>query len=280
MTADPTQAPAQAPTQAPTQAQARTQAPAQELAGTTALVTGASSGIGEATALALAAQGACVVLAARRRDRLEKTAATVTAAGGRAVVAEADLSGEAGATAAVSAAVAATGRLDIVVNSAGVLLLGPVEDAPTEEWHRMVNVNLLGTALVTRAALPHLLRAAADGPRHVADLVNVSSLGGRVATANTAVYNAAKFGVNGFSEALRQEVARRHLRVCVVEPGFVATELPRHSRPEVLEALAGGFDPGEPMRPADIAGTIVHVVTRPRHMAIGEVLLRPAEQLA
>ncbi|MEV4740979.1 SDR family NAD(P)-dependent oxidoreductase [Streptomyces sp. NPDC049555] len=244
------------------------------LTGTTALVTGASSGIGEATARALAAAGATVVLAARRGDRLRKLAEAI---GG--VVAEGDLGDEAGAQAAVTAAVRATGRLDVVVNSAGLLLLGPVDGAPTDEWHRMVRVGLMGTAFVTRAALPHLMRAAADGPRRVADVVTVSSVGGRIATPNTAVYNAVKFGVNGFSEALRQEVARRHVRVCVVEPGFVATELASHSRPEVLQALAGDFDPGEPLRPEDVAETIVHVVTRPRHVAIGEVLLRPTEQL-
>ncbi|MEU1826542.1 SDR family NAD(P)-dependent oxidoreductase [Streptomyces abikoensis] len=249
------------------------------LAGTTALVTGASSGIGEATALALAAEGARVTLVARRGDRLLKVAEAVEALGGRAFVAEADLATESGAVTAVEAALAAHGRLDIVVNAAGVLLLGPVDGAPTEEWHRMVGVNLLGAALVTRAALPHLLRAAADGPRRVADVVNISSSGARAATPGTALYDATKSGLNGFSEALRQEVARRHVRVCVVEPGFVATELPTHSRPEVLAALADGFDPGTPLRPEDVAGTIVHVVTRPRHMAIGEVLVRPAEQL-
>ncbi|MGX2993259.1 SDR family NAD(P)-dependent oxidoreductase [Streptomyces sp. JNUCC 64] len=254
--------------------------PTTELAGTAALVTGASSGIGAAVARALAARGAVVTLAARRRDRLEAVARDITARGGTALVVEADVSGEPGATAAVESAVARAGRLDIVVNNAGVLLLGPVEDAPTEEWERMVRLNLLGVALVTRAALPHLLRAAASAPREVADLVNVSSVGGRIATPNTAVYNAAKSGVNAFSESLRQEVARRHVRVAVIEPGFVATELPFHSRPDVLARLAGDFDPGTPLDPADVAETICHVVTRPRHMAVNEVLLRPAEQLA
>lgn len=134
------------------------------LAGTTALVTGASSGIGEAVAGALAARGALVALAARRRDRLTQVAENIRAKGGAALVVEADVSDEPGAEAAVAAAVAESGRLDIVVNNAGVLLLGPVEDAPTEEWRRMVELNLLGVALVSRAALPHLLRAAAPAP--------------------------------------------------------------------------------------------------------------------
>lgn len=250
-----------------------------ELGGTTALVTGASSGIGEAVAGALAARGALVALAARRRDRLTQVAGNIRAKGGAALVVEADVSDERGAEAAVAAAAAESGRLDIVVNNAGVLLLGPVEDAPTGEWRRMVELNLLGLAFVSRAALPHLLRAAGSSPRYVADLVNISSVGGRIATPNTAVYNAAKSGVNAFSESLRQEVARRHVRVAVIEPGFVATELPLHSRPEVLQRLAGGFDPGTPLDPADVAETIVHVVTRPRHMAVNEILLRPTEQL-
>lgn len=254
--------------------------PGRELVGTAALVTGASSGIGEATALALAERGALVTLAARRLDRLQQVADKITGMGGEARVVQADIGDERGAHAAVEAAAAAAGRLDLVVNNAGILLLGPVEDAPTDEWRSMVQVNLMGLALVTRAALPHLIRAARTGPRHVADLVNVSSVGGRTATPNTAVYSAAKAGVNAFSESLRQEVARRYVRVSVIEPGFVATELPLHSRPEVVAALADGFDPGPPLAPADVAEVIAHMVTRPRHMALHEVLLRPTEQLA
>ncbi|OKJ95261.1 oxidoreductase [Streptomyces sp. CB03234] len=250
------------------------------MAGTAALVTGASSGIGEAVALALAERGAHVTLVARRADRLRQVAEKITGNGGEAHAVQADLGEEPGAHAAVEAAVGAAGRLDIVVNNAGVLLLGPVEDAPTDEWWRMVRLDLMGVALVTRAALPHLLRAARSAPRQVADVVNVSSVGGRIATPGTAVYNAAKAGVNAFSESLRQEVTRRYVRVSVIEPGFVATELPLQSRPEVLAALADGFDPGPPLAPADVADAIAYTVTRPRHIALNEILLRPTEQVA
>jgi NAD(P)-dependent dehydrogenase (short-subunit alcohol dehydrogenase family) len=146
------------------------------LDGTAALVTGASSGIGEATALALAAEGAAVVLVARRTDRLETLSKQIADDGGRAAVITADISDEEQARDAVGRAAEAFGRLDTVVNNAGVMLLGPALDAPVEEWRRMVDLNVLGLLYCTHAAMPHLLRAAEDGPRGVADLVNISSV--------------------------------------------------------------------------------------------------------
>ncbi len=248
------------------------------LDGTTALVTGASSGIGEATALALAAEGAAVALAARRRDRLEDLARRITDAGGRALVLEADLADEASARSTVERTVAELRRLDTLVNNAGVMLLGPAEQAPVEEWRRMVELNLLGLTYCAHAALPHLLQAAQDGPRQVADMVNISSTAGRVARSATAVYNATKFGVGAFSEALRQEVTERHVRVSLVEPGAVVTELVEHNRPEVREMLRVRFGDMERLQPEDVADAITYVVTRPWRVAVNEILVRPTEQ--
>jgi NADP-dependent 3-hydroxy acid dehydrogenase YdfG len=248
------------------------------LDGTVALVTGASSGIGEATALSLAAEGAAVAVAARRGDRLDALARKIEEDGGRVLVRETDVTVEAQAAAAVEATVDELGRLDIVINNAGLMLLGPIVGADTSEWRRMVELNVLGLMYVTAAALPHLLRAADDGPRQVSDLVNVSSVAGRVARAGSGAYNATKWAVNAFSEALRQEVTARHVRVALVEPGAVSTELAGHNRPEVLRALRSNLGDIERMESEDIADAITYVVTRPRHVALNEVLVRPTEQ--
>jgi NADP-dependent 3-hydroxy acid dehydrogenase YdfG len=249
-----------------------------QLQGTVALVTGASSGIGEATAAALAAEGAAVALVARRKDRLDDLASRITAAGGRAEVIEADVTDRAAAEEAVAAAVRSLGRLDVVVNNAGVMLLGPVVDAPVEEWERMVAINVNGLLYVSRAAIGHLLEAAENGPRGVADLVNVSSVAGRIARSGSAVYNATKFGVNAFSEGLRQEVTGRHVRVGLVEPGAVETELAGHNRPEILESISQRFASIERLRSDDIARAVSYMVTQPRHAAVNEILIRPTEQ--
>ncbi len=251
----------------------------QRLTGTTALVTGASSGIGEATALALAAEGAAVTLLARRRDRLEDLAGRIQGDGGRALVLEADVTQEPQAREVVERTVADLGRLDTLVNNAGVMLLGPMEHAPVEEWQRMVELNVLGLMYCAHAALPHLLEAAEDGERRVADMVNISSVAGRVARSGAGVYNATKFGVGAFSESLRQEVTKRHVRISLVEPGAVETELVSHNRPEVQEGLRQRFASiTDRLQSEDIADAISYVVTRPRHMAVNEILIRPTEQ--
>ena len=247
------------------------------LEGLVALVTGASSGIGEATAVALAAQGATLAVAARRRDRLEALEERLGNDTDTLVV-ETDITDEAAARGMVAATVREFGRLDILVNNAGIMLLGPVVDAPVEEWRRMVELNLLGLLYTTHASLPHLLAAAASGPRQVADVVNVSSTAGRVARQNSAVYNATKFGVGAFSESLRQEVAGRHVRVSLIEPGATRTELITHNRPEVREGIEAVIGQFELMQPEDIAESIVFTVTRPRHVAVNEILVRPTEQ--
>ena len=249
-----------------------------DLENTVALVTGASSGIGQAAARTLAARGAAVALAARRADRLRELAAEIADAGGTALPVEADVSDREQAEAAVAKTAEELGRLDVLVNNAGVMLLGPVAEAPLEEWERMIQVNLLGLLYTARAALPHLSEAAEKDPRRVADLVNISSVAGRQARKGSAVYNATKHGVGAFSEALRQEVARRHVRVSLVEPGAVATELQGHNRPEVKEQIERRFEEMDILQAEDIADVIAYVVTRPRHVAVNEILVRPTQQ--
>jgi NADP-dependent 3-hydroxy acid dehydrogenase YdfG len=246
------------------------------LDGTVALVTGASSGIGAATATVLAAQGAAVALAARRKDMLEQLAASIGDQGGTALVLEADITDEEQATQTVTRTVAELGRLDTLINNAGVMLLGPAADAPLAEWQRMVELNVLGLLYCAHAAMPHLLRAAEDGPRQVADMVNISSVAGRAARAFNGVYSMTKFGVGAFSESLRQELAKSYVRVSLVEPGATATELATHNRPEVLDAIRTQF--GQRMDASDIADAISYIVTRPRHVAVNEILIRPTEQ--
>jgi NADP-dependent 3-hydroxy acid dehydrogenase YdfG len=249
------------------------------LDGTVALITGASSGIGEATAKRLAAEGATVAVAARRMDRLSKLVGELESAGARALAIEADVTDREQAEGAVARTVEELGRLDTLVNNAGVMLLGPIVGAPVEEWERMVEVNVLGVLYCAHAAIPHLLKSADEEPRRVADMVNISSVAGRVARSGSGVYNATKHGVGAFSESLRQEVTERHLRVSLVEPGAVATELASHNRPEVLESIGKRFGSIERMQSEDIADAISYIVTRPRHVAVNELLIRPTEQV-
>lgn len=248
------------------------------LRGTVALVTGASSGIGEATARALSGLGASVALAARRKDRLEELAASLRVSGGEALVLGADVTDQRQAIEVVERTVAEFGRLDTVVNNAGVMLLGPAVGAPTEEWDRMVAINVQGLLYVSHAALPHLLRAAESEPRRVADLVNISSIAGRRSSNGSAVYNLTKAGVVAFAEGLRQEVTGRHVRVSLIEPGAVATELTTHLRPEIQEVVHARQEGIEPLQADDIADLIAYVVTRRRHVAVNEIMVRPTEQ--
>jgi NADP-dependent 3-hydroxy acid dehydrogenase YdfG len=246
------------------------------LEGTVALVTGASSGIGAATARQLSATGAAVALVARRKDRLEALANAIGAAGGKALPIECDVTKQDHASKAVERTVSELGRLDTLVNNAGVMLLGPAAEAPLSEWQRMVELNVLGLLYCAQAATPHLLRAAADGPRQVADMVNISSVAGRVARNGNGVYSLTKHGVGAFSESLRQELAKRYVRISLVEPGATATELASHNRAEVLAGLRSQI--GQTMAAEDIADAITYIVTRPRTVAINEILIRPTEQ--
>ncbi|MET7844489.1 SDR family NAD(P)-dependent oxidoreductase [Streptomyces sp. NPDC005356] len=252
---------------------------ASKLTCTVALVTGASSGIGADTARQLADQGAAVALVARRKDRLQTLAAEIIEAGGTALAVEADITDRDQAEAAVRQTVERFGRLDILVNNAGLMLLGPVVGADPQEWERMIAVNVQGLLHTTHAALPHLLKAAEEGPRRVADIINVSSIAGRKAWANYGVYNLTKFGVNGFTESLRQELAGRHVRVGVLEPGAVDTELNSHNNDTIHAEILDPFnEQHERLVPADIADGITYMVTRPRHTAIAELWVMPTDQ--
>ncbi|MFL1379984.1 SDR family NAD(P)-dependent oxidoreductase [Nocardiopsis protaetiae] len=249
----------------------------EDLNGTVALVTGAFSGIGRATARHLASAGAAVALVARREERLEKLAAEIRAEGGTALPIAADLTDAAAAAAAVERTVAGLGRLDTLVNAAGVMLNGPSDEAPLAEWDRMVDVNLRGLLYVTKAAIPHLLAAAGDGPRSVADVVNISSVAGRFAAPTVAVYSATKFAVTAATEAWRQEYTTRGLRFSVVGPGRTESELFDHKENSVrdFDAVFGEI---EHLRADDIAGAVGYIVTNPRRVAVNEIVVRPTEQ--
>jgi NADP-dependent 3-hydroxy acid dehydrogenase YdfG len=238
-----------------------------------AIITGASSGIGEATALALAAQGAQVVIVARRGDRLEKLAQQISETGGKALQIIADVTDEAQVRQMVDKAQAELGRVDILVNNAGVMLLGPIDGADTEDWRRMVNLNVLGLMYATHAVLP-LMKAQGEG-----HIINISSVAGRTASANVGVYNATKWGVGAFSEALRQEVHKDKIRVTVIEPGIVATELGEHiTNTEVKERLQARVAAMTPLESEDIAAAIVYAVTQPPRVNVNEILIRPTDQ--
>ncbi|WP_426570929.1 SDR family NAD(P)-dependent oxidoreductase [Aquihabitans sp. McL0605] len=250
----------------------------ERLDGTVALVTGASSGIGEATARQLAEAGASVAVLARRVDRLDALVAEIGAAGGTALAIESDVTADGEAAAAVAQTVEHFGRLDTLVNNAGVMLLGPIVDAPVSDWDRMVALNVQALLACTHAALPHLLRAAEDSPRRVADLVNISSVAGRVPRLGSGVYNLTKHGIGAFSESLRQEVTGRSVRVSLVEPGAVATELATHLSEGARAVLEQRMATVERLQATDIADAISFIVTRPRHMAVNEILIRPTDQ--
>jgi clavulanate-9-aldehyde reducatase len=237
-------------------------------------ITGASSGIGEATALACAHAGAKVALAARRADRIENLAARIRSDGGQAVAIETDVTDEAGARAFVEGAREQLGGLHGLVNNAGVMLLGPVEGADTNQWRQMIEVNCLGLLYCTHAAIP-IMRE--EGAGHI---VNLSSVAGRVASIGSAVYNMTKWGVGGFSEGLRQEVLHANIRVTIIEPGFVETELQGHNagNPIVMEAMEKMREQVDPLQASDIADAIAYALTRPQHVAVNEVLIRPTKQ--
>ena len=244
------------------------------LDGRRALITGASSGIGEATALAFAGEGAAVALGARRKDRLDDLAERINGAGGTAVALEADVGEEAQARTLVQSAAAELGGLDCLVNNAGVMLLGPMEGTHTDEWRTMVDVNVLGLLYCSQEAMP-LIRDAGGG-----DIVNLSSVAGRVASFGSAVYNFTKFGVVGFSEALRQEALHSKIRVTCVEPGFVETELQGHNQnPVVVETIEKYRESiGQILKAEDIANAILYAVSQPPHVSVNEMMVRPTGQ--
>jgi len=245
-----------------------------DLSGRVVAVTGASSGIGEATALACARAGAAVSLAARRVDRIDELATRIEEeTPGRALAVETDVGDEAQAGEFIRRTAADLGRIDVLVNNAGVMLLGPVEGADTQEWRTMIEANVYGVLYCTHAALP-LMRG--QGAGHI---VTISSVAGRFARPGGAVYSLTKFGVGAFSESLRQEVAESGIRVTLVEPGFVATELQGHNRPEIQEAIRGILKDEQPLRAEDIADAILYAIAAPENVAVNELLIRPRGQV-
>ncbi len=238
-----------------------------DLSGRVVAVTGASSGIGEAIAVACAGAGARVSLAARREDRITALAERL---GGIAIAT--DVGEEEQARAFVERTESELGKIDVLVNNAGVMLLGPIAGAPTDEWRTMLHANVFGVLYCTHAALPGMLE------RGSGTIVNMSSVAGRFAHVGSGVYNLTKFGVNAFSESLRQEVTARGVRVVVIEPGAVATELVGHNREEVRENLEERFKGIEPIAPEDIANAVLYAVAQPDNVSINEVLVRPTTQ--
>jgi NADP-dependent 3-hydroxy acid dehydrogenase YdfG len=243
------------------------------LDGRVAIVTGASSGIGEATAIAFAAEGAKVAITARRADRLAGVEKAIRDAGGEALSIVADVQVEEQANEIVRKTCDAWGKLDILVNNAGVMLLGLIGGADTEDWRRMVNTNVLGLLYCTHAALP-VMKAQSSG-----HIVNISSVAGRTARAGAGVYNATKWGVGALSEALRQEVYKHNIRVTIIEPGAVATELTDHitdqnAKRDIREWISTMV----PLESEDIAQSIVYAVTAPPRVNVNEILIRPTQQ--
>ena len=243
-----------------------------ELDGKTALITGASSGIGAATAEALAAEGANVSLAARRSDRLDETAERIEDAGGEALSITADVTEETDIEAMIDATTDAFGGLDVLVNNAGVMLLAPVGRADTDDWRRMVSINLTGLMNTTHAALPTLKK---DEPGHV---VNISSDARRGPGAGFGAYAATKAGVSTFSESLRGEVAGDGVRVTTIEPGATDTELPEHIPDAAAnENVEAAIESMRTLESADVAAAIRYAVTQPPRVNVDELLVRPTD---
>jgi NADP-dependent 3-hydroxy acid dehydrogenase YdfG len=243
------------------------------LEGKVVVVTGASSGIGQATALALAAENAKVVVAARRADRLEELVKHISESGKEAISITADVSEEKQAQDIIHKTKDKYGRVDILINNAGLMLLGLIDGANTEDWRRMVNTNLLGLMYMTHAVLP-VMKAQGEG-----HIVNISSVAGRTARVGSGVYNATKWAVGAFSESLRQEVYKDKIRVTIIEPGAVATELSNHiTDAAAKEQIQSWVKSMTPLQSEDIAAAIVYAVTQPQHVNVNEILIRPTEQ--
>lgn len=244
-----------------------------KLDGKVAVVTGASSGIGEATAEALAAEGATVVVAARREERLTDLAKRIEENGGRVLAAACDVADEGQAHGLIRKAEEEFGSVDILVNNAGVMLLSTVSKGLSEEWRRMFDVNVLGLLYTTDAAIETMKK---QGGGH---LVNVSSVAGRKVTRDSSgVYAGSKFAVGAISEGLRQELLQDNIRVTIVEPGAVATELTDHITDEDARNSLGGLLNLEILQAEDIAGAIVYAVTQPERVSVNEILIRPTQQ--
>ncbi len=243
------------------------------LSGKVALVTGASSGIGEATAVALARAGAAVAIGARRKDRLEALADRLRTDGAAVLSLDLDVTDEQACADAVRRTREELGGLDVLVNNAGVMLLGTIVGADPEDWRRMLSTNVLGVMYMTHAAVDGMVEQGSG------DIVNMSSVAGRTARKGAGVYNASKWAVNAFSESLRQEVTGRGVRVGLVEPGAVTTELTDHiTQPEAREASVRMYTTMRSLEAEDIARAVVYMVSQPPHVAVNEMLVRPTDQ--
>ncbi|MEU6354474.1 SDR family oxidoreductase [Streptomyces sp. NPDC047072] len=251
----------------------------ENLAGRTAVVTGAASGIGEAVAVELAAQGARVALLARRAERLETLVGKVRADGGQALAVVADVTDDASVAAAVERVHEAYGSVDLVVNNAGVMLPNPIADARVDEWQRMIDTNLTGVLRLIGALADDLTAAAAEG--RTADLVNVSSIGAHVTGfTNYAVYGATKAAVTHLSALLRNEFGPRDVRVTNIEPGLVGTELATHIDNDGLrEQVDGMVEALGTLAPADLADLVAYATSRPRHVNLRQLVVLPTRQV-
>jgi NADP-dependent 3-hydroxy acid dehydrogenase YdfG len=244
-----------------------------KLDGKVAVVTGASSGIGEATAEALVAEGAAVVVAARREDRLTDLVERIRSADGRVLAAVCDVTEESQAHGLIRKAQEEFGSVDILVNNAGVMLLSKVGKGLSEEWRQMFDVNVMGLLYATDAAIEVMKR---QGGGH---LVNVSSVAGRKVTRDASgVYAGSKHAVGAISEGLRQELLEDNIRVTIVEPGAVETELTNHITDQEARESLGGLAQIEILQSEDIANAIAYAVTQPSHVSVNEILIRPTHQ--
>jgi NADP-dependent 3-hydroxy acid dehydrogenase YdfG len=237
------------------------------------IITGATSGIGEATARLLAKEGATTVVTGRRQDRLDKLAADIEKAGGQALAVPTDVTKQDSIQQMVDQTQDKYGRIDILFNNAGVMLLGPVIGADTTDWQRMIDTNLFGLIWATHAVLPHMVK---QGSGHI---VQTSSVAGRTANVGSAVYNLTKWGVNGFTEALRQELVPHKIRTTLIEPGAVATELRDHITHEPTKQSTNDWAGSiRQLQSEDIAAAVLYAVTQPDHVDVNEILIRPTDQ--
>ena len=244
-----------------------------KLDGKVAVVTGASSGIGEATAEALAREGAIVVIAARRADRLKELQDRIESGGTKAMSVECDVTDEERAHNLIGIAKEEFGRVDILVNNAGVMLLSKVEKGLSDEWRQMFDVNVMGLLYVTDAAIEVMKE---QGSGHI---VNISSVAGRRSNPMTGIYSGTKYAVNAISEALRGELAGDGIRVTIIEPGAVATELPDHISDEEAQERISGITSIETLQAEDIADAITYAVSQPQRVNVNELLIMPTEQV-
>ncbi|MFJ5847299.1 SDR family oxidoreductase [Streptomyces sp. NPDC092903] len=247
------------------------------LAGRTAVITGAASGMGNATARLLAAQGVGVALLARRAERLEELAGKITADGGQALAVVTDITDQASVDAAAERVHAAFGRVDLVVNAAGVMLPNPVDEGRADEWQRMLDTNVAGALRIIRAFTADLVAAAADG--RTADLVNISSIGAHVTFPNYAVYGATKAALTYLSASLRTELGPRDVRVTNIEPGLTDSELAGHvDNKELSGQLDGMFDALGGLSSDEIADLIAYTTSRARHINLRQLVVLPTRQ--